>query len=678
MLEFMMKYRRSVMIFIFVFVGIPMALMVPGTGGMGGDDAMSGRLPIVEVGDTVVTSAEFLDLYNRYTDMRRTQGQPIDAVSMMADGTVDQIVEQLIQDAVLQRGASKNPVIPDREFLAERLKEYSDFQDPQTGEFQPALYNQWVQGTTRAGVSWDAIYEQVAQDVKRESYLSLIEASAFVDEANVHEVFVRSKQKVRAKYLQIAPDTTRTEEQLREHFEENDYETLEGRTIDFVTFSLTPPLPPEVDEVISRARGGEDFAALVEEYSVGADKYDGGDMGWIEVTEDPTPQQEAIFALEVGEVSEPVESFTEIHIYKVEDERIREEDDTLEVHARRIVFRPSLSAEAKTAIENEAKAFLENVQAADGDLRGAASEAGLTVETSGAFDSSTTEIEGIHQNDVFAIRRNVLPLSEGEVTSTIVTGMKNLYVAKVASILEPRPMTFEEAREDVERDAENAYKQTEEYLNLRSEYANAIQAEAESLADIATVVPELADQEIKESPEFGPGDMLFNEGLFWNPQEAFALVVDAQPGTAVGPLTDFQGEQYMLELVEVIQPDEEQLQTEWQEIRDEMLTNARDRANMERRLDYLQYMSDRAQNVDGIVMRHDDAIRAVLGTDDATQFMPEVDDEAILEELSVEGESVTDVVVDTETEGAGAAEGATEDVAPDAETAVSDEQPDQQ
>ena len=642
MFEFMQKHRKIVMVFTIIFIGIPLAFFVPGIGGSSRDqDIAMGMLPVVEVGDTVVTSGEFLELYGQYTDLRTQQGMSTEAIDMLADGTIDQIVDQLVQRAMVTRGSASDPVLADREFLQERLKEYSLFQD-QSGEFSPALYNQWVEGNTRMGTSWDSVFESVAEDVKRESYVKLLEASAFVPESDVREMFVRSKQMVKVKYLPVTPDTTRSEEQLKAHFDENKdmYQTLEGRTIDYVSFSLVPPLPSEVSEAITRARAGEDFAALVEEYSVGADKYDGGDMGWIEVTEEPTPQQEAIFALEPGQVSDPVESFTEIHVYKLEEERIREEDDTMEVRARRIVFRPSISAEERMAIENKANAFLDKVKSMGDDLRAAATEEGLSVSTTPAFDPSMTEIEGIHENDVLAIRQGTLPLLQDEVTSTVVSGVKNLYVAKVASMIEPRPKTFEEAREDVERDAEMAYRMTDEYRDIVQGILEKVESDAESLADVARVAPELADVEIGETREFGAGDMLFQDGLFWNAQEAFALVIDAEPGTIQGPITDFRQEQYFLELVEVIEPEPEVLEAEWQESKADMVDAMRTRANTERQLDYLQYKSEQAQHVDGIVMRYDDAINEILGIDE-TQFVVPADDR-ILEEL----ESTLDPVVD--------------------------------
>ena len=88
----------------------------------------------------------------------------------------------------------------------------------------------------------------------------------------------------------------------------------------------------------------------------------------------------------------------------------------------------------------------------------------------------------------------------------------------------------------------------------------------------------------------------------------------------------------VLELVEVIEPEPEVLEAEWQEARADNVEAARQRAITERQLDYFQYMSERAQHTEGIVMRHNDAINEILGIND-TEFIAPSDD-AILDELT--------------------------------------------
>ncbi len=74
------------------------------------------------------------------------------------------------------------------------------------------------------------------------------------------------------------------------------------------------------EELLERVRKGEDFAQLAKQYS--QDSYTapkGGDLDFF--PERPTPVAQAAFRLEVGQVSEPVESPYGFHIIKVTDRR---------------------------------------------------------------------------------------------------------------------------------------------------------------------------------------------------------------------------------------------------------------------------------------------------------------------------------------------------------------------
>ncbi|MFP6582455.1 MAG: peptidylprolyl isomerase [Candidatus Hydrogenedentota bacterium] len=629
----MQKHRRIVMVFIILFVGLPLAFMVPGVGSSDRDVSLvQGTLPVITVGDTVVTAGEFMQLYTQYTDQQSRSGFPTDPVVLWNDGSVQRIVEQLIQRAMIAHGASGNPVHPEKEYLSKQLQGYAMFKDA-TGQFNPALYNQWVEGNTRGGISWDNVFSQVAEDTNRAAYLELIQASSFVAEGEIRDQYVRSQQKLKVKYVAIAPNTDRSEEQLQAFYDEEPerFNTLEARRIEFVSFPIVAPEPADAQTALERARAGEDFVRLVEEYSMGSDNHLGGDMDWIAVTDTPTPQQEVIFALSEGEVSDVFEFGTQYHIYKVEETRINEEDDSMEVHARRIVFIPTIEAEEIAAKREEADAFLVSVGDADGDLAVAASAAGLLVSTSGAFDVATFDIEGFHNNDVFSIRQAMSPLVLGEVSANVIRGRRNLFVAKVVEIIEPKLQTLEEAREDVEAAAIIAYKLTEDYRDEVNGYVSRISAEAETLDDIATVVPEL-ETEIKETREFGVGDFLFSDGIFWNSQEAFALMIGKEPGSIAGPLVDFQQVSHFLELVERNEPEESVMEEQWQEAKVIQLANARLNADTERQLDYLQYLSEQAQHVQGLVYRDDNAIKTLLGLDQPQDLPTEV----ITEELATD------------------------------------------
>jgi peptidyl-prolyl cis-trans isomerase C len=78
----------------------------------------------------------------------------------------------------------------------------------------------------------------------------------------------------------------------------------------------------EAKTALERVKKGEDFAKLAAELSKdpGSGK-EGGDLGWFEKGRMVPEFSEAAFALEKGQVSEPVKSQFGFHIIKVEDKR---------------------------------------------------------------------------------------------------------------------------------------------------------------------------------------------------------------------------------------------------------------------------------------------------------------------------------------------------------------------
>ena len=76
----------------------------------------------------------------------------------------------------------------------------------------------------------------------------------------------------------------------------------------------------KVEDILRRARAGEDFAALAREFSTTpAARTNGGDLGWFGRGVMVKPFEDAAFAFKAGEVSGVVETQFGFHIIKVEE-----------------------------------------------------------------------------------------------------------------------------------------------------------------------------------------------------------------------------------------------------------------------------------------------------------------------------------------------------------------------
>jgi peptidyl-prolyl cis-trans isomerase C len=177
-------------------------------------------------------------------------------------------------------------------------------------------------GTVQALADLWIDYVLLARAAVEDSTLANLDVSQLVENQVEQELVMRLRDQV------IQLDTAFTEEELRTRYEED----LPGGTVRARHILLQIPqgaAPAQEDSVRALAESlrtrilaGEDFASLAMEYSQDAGSgANGGDLGTFGRGEMVPPFEEAAFSLEVGELSEVVETSFGLHLIQV-DERV--------------------------------------------------------------------------------------------------------------------------------------------------------------------------------------------------------------------------------------------------------------------------------------------------------------------------------------------------------------------
>ncbi len=218
-----------------------------------------------------------------------------------------------------------------------------------------------------------------------------------------------------------------------------------------------------VDDVAARLSGGEDFAAVAESASddLGSASA-GGELGFTDGSAFPEPMEAAIAALEVGEISAPVETDAGTHFIRV-DERIAGEtpdDGVLRAELEASIQRSEAERELLLAVDT-----LRDLSFNAAGLEGPAKAIGASVQRAESVTRSSGE--GVFAN---AQVRNALyapeVLEAGNNSDVIEIAGPRFVVARVAERIPPAPKAFETVAADIRQqlEAEALQKRLQELL----------------------------------------------------------------------------------------------------------------------------------------------------------------------------------------------------------------------
>ncbi|MGM0446480.1 MAG: peptidylprolyl isomerase [Bacillota bacterium] len=178
-------------------------------------------------------------------------------------------------------------------------------------EEQTEIFNQQLEGIKEQNNLDD---EQLEQTLQQQGIESIDAYKQRFFEANKDRLIINKLQET------VMGDVEVTEEEMESYYEENTSEFEVQEQVEASHILLEDE--ETAQEVLTELNNGADFAELAKEYSTGPSAEDGGSLGYVSKDQNIAEGfKDALFELEVGTVSDVVETQYGFHIIKVSDKR---------------------------------------------------------------------------------------------------------------------------------------------------------------------------------------------------------------------------------------------------------------------------------------------------------------------------------------------------------------------
>lgn len=236
---------------------------------------------------------------------------------------------------------------------------------------------------------------------------------------------------------QLATQVQPTEELLKELYEKNkaNYVQDEQRRTRHIVIPVTGEddagALKQAQAVYAEARAGKDFAELAKKYSKDPSAADGGELGFVDKSAFTGPIGDTLFAMKVGDISEPVKSQFGYHILKLEEIQAAEVKPYEAVHAELdSQFRSDGAAQIFSERED---AINEAIEKGDADLDKLATTLGLTRGTIPEFRRGGGGDPLGSSPDLQQAVFSDTTLNQGKIGGPVALGEDRLVIVKVAS-----------------------------------------------------------------------------------------------------------------------------------------------------------------------------------------------------------------------------------------------------
>ncbi|MGV1100161.1 SurA N-terminal domain-containing protein [Thiovibrio sp. JS02] len=539
MLDFLRRKAQSttiqvtilLIVLVFIFWGV-------GTNQNGGPDA------IATVNKQSINYEQYQRTYEQTLARYRDQfGGNLPAGLLEALNLKEQVLNQLIQQLVMQQGATESGLIASNEEVRKIIQEMESFRENgvfnldryktllTSSKMTPAEFENSIRTDLlnnkilthlahfarvsdgelrdRFALENDAVKLEfvsfAAGDFKGGVTIAEPELTAFYEKS---KAAYQTEPQVKLKYLSILYDQAAAgtppfgEEQIEQYYTMNSdkFSFPEQRRARHILVKSDEKESPELragkrqklETILALAKAGKDFAQLAKEYSDDLSGSEGGDLGFFTRGQMVAPFDEAVFAMKEGTLSDIVETPFGFHIIKLE--AITPAKVISLAEAREQIIGELQKRQGREVAFTLANQAYEGIIAA-GSLDKYATGSHVPAKETDFFSRLNPPREFA---DNAALLNTAFSLKKGELSSLVETG-DGFAVLYVEDVKEPQVPPLAEVRARVERDfvADRA-------KTLAREAAVTLLATAKKEASLAAGAGK-ANADLRESGFFSKG-----------------------------------------------------------------------------------------------------------------------------------------------------------------------------
>jgi len=384
----------------------------------------SGEPSVASVNGEDITERQFTRAVQIQSQQRLRQMDNPDQSLLDDDQIRREVLEGLVQEAVLAQDARNQGLQLSEEDIDALITQMQEFQvdgrfnrdrfvstvrnaGMGVTEFREMMRRSYVVNQIRAAIAQTGLVAPenagqllAIQDQTRDFRVLTITDQSIANEIEVTDAEIeayyqdnqgdfRLPEQVDAAYIRLSLESLAQsvdvrDEELRDYYQEQAAEYAnEERRASHILIEAGAEAEDTMATIQQRLADGESFAKLAEEYSVDTvSAREGGDLGFAGRGVFDENFEQALFALDEGEVSDPVQTQFGIHLIKLEEVRRSDTPSFAELENQ---LRQELARAKASERFAEVRAQLADAAYAADDLAGPAEELGLEVQ----------EIEGV-------------------------------------------------------------------------------------------------------------------------------------------------------------------------------------------------------------------------------------------------------------------------------------------